>query len=333
MEVEGWKARGGPTTSELLESVGIPGCDRYRLPTSTKRFPDGVAYRVEIPSVEGPSCLDAVLAEASRLEVPVTRVSQGSGVMMLTDRELDAMVSTAAAAGIEVSLFARPPASWGTSAAARAPAGGVFAASSHGQAQLVAGLDDVRRAADHGIRSVLVSDMGVLAAFGRLRLAGHLPEDMRAKVSVMLPIANAATAITLVDLGADTLNIQTDLTLPEIAAIREAIETPLDIYIEAPDNVGGFVRYHDIVELIRIAAPVYVKFGLRNAPDIYPSGSHLEATAVALSVARVHRARLGMEALARAGADLNTSAPNAAGLAVPRPGTDVGGPDTFTLRS
>jgi hypothetical protein len=45
---------------------------------------------------------------------------------------------------------------------------------------------------------------------------------------------------------------------------------PLDVYVEAPDNVGGFIRHHEIPELIRIAAPVYVKFGLRNAPDVYP---------------------------------------------------------------
>ena len=69
--------------------------------------------------------------------------------------------------------------------------------------------------------------------------------------------------------------------------------------------------------LIRIAAPVYVKFGLRNAPDVYPAGSHLEATTVALSRERVRRARLGLELLARSGYEPSTSEPGAAGLAVP----------------
>lgn len=31
---------------------------------------------------------------------------------------------------------------------------------------------------------------------------------------------------------------------------------------------------------MRLAAPVYVKLGLRNAPNIYPSGLHLEELAV-----------------------------------------------------
>jgi hypothetical protein len=121
----------------------------------------------------------------------------------------------------------------------------------------------------------------------------------------------------LADLGADTINLPTDLPLEEIAAIRRAVDVPLDVYVEAPDNVGGFVRLHEIPELIRVAAPVYVKFGLRNAPDVYPSGSHLEATAVALSRERVRRARLGLDLLARSGAHPATSEPGAAGLAVP----------------
>ena len=60
--------------------------------TSEKRFPDGGAWRVEIPSVEGPHALEAVLAEAQELGVTIHRVSQGSGVMMLTDGEITAML-------------------------------------------------------------------------------------------------------------------------------------------------------------------------------------------------------------------------------------------------
>jgi hypothetical protein len=64
---------------------------------------------------------------------------------------------------------------------------------------------------------------------------------------------------------------------------------------------------------------VYVKLGLRNAPNIYPSGTHIEATAVALSRERVRRARLAMEMLERSGATFETSAPGAADLAIPVP--------------
>jgi Peptidase family U32 len=308
---------------DALEAIGLPPADLHDLPTSQKRFPDGAQYRIEIPSTEGPRCLEAVLEEAERLEVPVHRVSQGSGVFMLTDTELDDMVAAAAAANVEVSLFGRPNAGWDASATSRAPAGGVLAAAARGQDQLVAVLEDVVRAARHGIRSVLLADVGAVYAFSRLRAAGVLPAEMQAKVSVMLPVANAATATVLAELGASTLNLPPDLSLAQIAAIRAAVDLPIDFYVESPDTLGGFVRLHEIPALIRIAAPVYVKFGLRNAPDVYPSGTHIEVTAIALSRERVRRARLGLELLERSGYDPARSELGAAGLAVPVPATVV----------
>jgi hypothetical protein len=304
-------------TRAFLTSIGLPPGDLHALPDSERRFADGAQYRVEIPSVEGPACLDAVLEEAERLDVRIHRVSQGSGVFLQTDEELERMARAGAEAPVEISLFARPNAAWDTSAMARAPAGGVVAPTSRGQEQVVQGIEDVKRAAAHGIRSVLIADLGLLSVFGAMRSAGELPDDMQAKVSVMLPAANPPAARVLAELGANTVNLPTDLTLPQIAAIRAAVDVPLDVYVEAPDNVGGFVRLHEIPELIRVAAPVYVKFGLRNAPDVYPAGTHIEATTVALSRERVRRARLGMELLARSGYEPSTSELGAAGLAVP----------------
>lgn len=301
----------------VLAERGFPAGDLHELPTSGKRFPDDALYRVEIPSTEGPRCLEAVLEEAQRLEVPVHRVSQGSGVFMLTDAELDEIAEAAARARIEVSLFARPNAGWDASAGARSPQGAALAAAARGQDQLVWVLEDAERAAAHGIRSVLLADLGALAGFSALKDAGVLPDDMQAKISVALPIANPVTASLLVELGASTLNLPPDLTLAQVAAIRAAVDVPLDVYVEAPDSIGGFVRLHEIPELIRVAAPVYVKFGLRNAPDLYPTGAHLEPTAVALARERVRRARLGLELLARSGYEAETSELGAEGLAVP----------------
>ena len=302
---------------DFLASQGLPAGDLGELPTSTKRFPDGAWYRVEIPSTEGPRCLEAVLEEASRLDVRVHRTSQGTGVALLTGEELAEMASLAGRNRVEVSLFARPSAGWGASASARAPAGGGLAAAAWGVEQVVAQLEEIRRAAALGFRSVLIADLGVLALFAAMRSAGELPSDMQAKISVMLPAANAASARVLQELGASTINVPVDLTLAQLAAIRAAVDIPLDVYVESPDNLGGIVRLHEIAEIVRVAAPVHVKFGLRNAPDLYPSGTHLEATAVALSRERVRRARVGLELMQRAEEQYSTSELGAAGLAVP----------------
>src|SRR3954471_17934187 len=96
----------------FLQSLDVPPGDLHGLPESAKRFADGARYRVEIPSCEGPRCLEAVLETSARLDVRIHRVSQGSGVFMLTDAELAEMAAMAREANVEVSLFARPNAAW-----------------------------------------------------------------------------------------------------------------------------------------------------------------------------------------------------------------------------
>ncbi len=100
-------------------------------------------------------------------------------------------------------------------------------------------------------------------------------------------------------LGADTINIPSDLTVPQVASIRAAITKPIDFYVEALDNIGEFLRYYVIPELIRVAAPIYLKCGLRNSPGVYPSGTHLENTVIALSKERVRRAQIARGRLCR----------------------------------
>lgn len=146
------------------------------------------------------------------------------------------------------------------------------------------------------------------------------------KVSVQVAQANPISIRLMEQIGAGTYNVPTDLTLSRLAAIRQAVDLPIDIYVEVPDDVGGFIRHYEIPEIIRVAAPVYIKFGLRNAPNIYPSGTHLEQTSIALSKERVRRAKLGLEMIKRYAPDLKVSEKGAEGIAVPLPGGKVAAP-------
>jgi hypothetical protein len=284
---------------ESLRRLGLPGADPKDAPTSEQRFPDGSAYRIEIPSTEGPRALQAVIDESRVRQFRVDRISQGSGIMLLTDSEIAEMVALGAQERMEVNLFVGPRATFDIGAQAYSPAGKTLGLSLRGADQLAFGLMDIQRAVELGIRSVLISDLGLLMAVGKMRTAGEFPKDLIIKTSVMMAPCNPASARVLEELGANTINIPSDLTIPQIAAIRQAIHAPIDFYIEAPDNIGGFLRYYEIPEIIRVAAPVYLKFGLRNSPDIYPCGTHLENTAVALSKERVRRAHIALQMIAR----------------------------------
>ena len=284
---------------DFLTKMALPDSDPGTCPSSAKRFPDGGQYRIEIPSTEGPKALAGVLAEAKARKVPVHRVSQGSGIMLMTDSEISEMLELGRKAGIEVNLFIGPRATFDTGAQAYAAAGKTLGLSLRGADQLVYAMEDVYRAVALGLRSVLVSDLGILQVVAKMRSAGELPENLVIKTSVMMAPSNPASARILEELGANTINIPSDLSMSQIASIRAAINTPIDFYVEAPDNIGGFIRYYEIPEFIRVAAPIYLKLGLRNSPDVYPSGTHLENTVLALSRERVRRAQIAQDIIAR----------------------------------
>ena len=302
-----------------LHDLHLPTGDCYDLPTSPARFPDGGHYRVEIPSVEGPAALRAVIDAAQAHGVTLHRVSQGSGMMLLSDAEIEEMARLGHEHQIEVSLFVGPRAPWEGTGQALTPDGKYMGWRHTGMDQLAYALDDVVRGCALGIRSILVADEGLLWLVNQARQRGLLPADLIVKGSAVLGVANPVGVRLLEEIGLDTINLASDISLPRLAAARQVLSIPIDLYIESPDGLGGFTRYYELPEIIRVAAPVYLKFGLRNAPNIYPSGIHLEAVAVATGRERVHRAAIGLELLARSGAAVTASPKGAPGLGIPVP--------------
>ncbi|MFN9460294.1 MAG: hypothetical protein ACK6D7_23380 [Acidobacteriota bacterium] len=181
-------------SKDALLAQGLPGEDPAVAPTSPLRFPDGGEYRIEIPSTEGPKALAAVLDEAGQRNVPVHRVSQGSGIMLLTNAELSEMLAIGRRANVEVNLFLGPRAGWDTGAQSVSPTGKAFALAARGANQLAQSLEDVRRGVEAGLRSILVSDIGTLDVIANLRAKGQLPANLIIKTSVMMAPANPSGA-------------------------------------------------------------------------------------------------------------------------------------------
>jgi hypothetical protein len=284
---------------------------------STKRFPDGAEFRIEIPSVEGPLVLAEVITAAAEFGVVVNRVSQGSGGMLLSSAELTEMAALASAAGLEVALFVGPRAGFDTGVVSRSAGGAAHYAAIRGLRQLRYAVADVERSAEAGIRSFLVGDIGLLVTLAGLQRSGDLPPDIVWKMSAYSATCNAATLRVLAELGAGTVNIAADVSLPELAEMRALVDIPIDLYLETPDSMGGIVRGHEIADFIEVGAPLYVKMGLRNASAAYPSGGHIEAAAVAMAREKVRRTALALEWLARERPGSVQSKPHAAGLAIP----------------
>jgi hypothetical protein len=321
-------------TRDGLPEFGLAGrvLERHDLPLdvaavrSELRFPDGADFRIEIPSVEGPSVLEAVIAAARSHDIVVNRVSQGSGAMLLKEAELRDLAALGAESGIEVSLFVGPREGFGIGAHSRSADGAAQFGQLRGTEQLAYAIEDVLRSVEAGIRSFLVADHGLLGILSDMQTAGELPATCAWKVSVMIAPSNGAGLRVLERLGASTVNVPSDVTLGQLAELRASSQLPLDLYVESPDGLGGVVRGNELGALVAVGAPLYAKFGLRNARPLYPAGEHIAGDAAAIGREKVRRAAIALEWLRRLQPDLRQSGPGAEGLAVPQFSADDGTP-------
>jgi hypothetical protein len=304
-------------TEDFLEGIDLPSRDLAELPDSAKRFPDGAQYRIEIPSVESPEQLRRVVEKAEEYAIPLHRVSQGSGVMLLTDREIEQMVEIGRSEKIEVSLFTGPRAGYDIGATSKSANAAAVSSRIRGADQLRYAIEDIKRGLHLGIKSFLVSDEGLLWVLQEMKKQGEIPKDVVWKISVTTGHGNPASARLLERLGAGTMNVATDLSLPQLAAIRSAIRIPLDVYIAVPTGYGGFVRHYDVPDMVRVASPIYLKFSIPLGQNVYPAGKHLLSTMLGYADEEVRQARICYEHLQRYYPSAKTSKRGARGLAVP----------------
>ena len=148
------------STRTFLTKLGLPSGDAYDLPTSEKRFSDGAQYRFEVPGIQGPGTMQALLEESDRLGIALHRITQTKGIMLLGDDDISRMVELAAKWTVELVLSIGPRATYDTSASVHTPEGQRMGYRLRGQEQIVRAIEDVKRAARLGCRSVLLDDDG-----------------------------------------------------------------------------------------------------------------------------------------------------------------------------
>lgn len=248
-------------TRAFLESIGMPAGDLYTLPTSEKKFPDGGQYRFEVPGIQGPGPMKALLEQLDEYGIQIHRVTQTKGIMFLTDEEILKMVEYAKKWNVELVLACGPRATTDTSASVKTDEGQRMGYRLRGQEQVVRGMEEIRRGARLGVRGFLIYDEGLLFALNEARKAGFIPADCHFKISAHSGHGNPCSAHVLEMLGADSINPVRDIQVQMLASMRAGINVPIDIHTENPKSSGGFIRHYEVPEFIRVAAPVYLKTG------------------------------------------------------------------------
>lgn len=248
-------------TRAFLKSIGLPGGDAYDLPTSEKRFADGGQYHFEVPGIQGPKAMASLLEEMDRLGITLHRVTQTKGIMMLTDNEIMEMVKMAKDAQSDLVLAIGPRATTDTSASVHTEEGMRIGYRLRGQEQIVRAVEEVKRASALGCYGFLVYDEGCLWLLNEMRKAGEISAKCHFKISAHAGHGNPCSCKLLEMIGANSINPVRDYQLQMLAAMRQAVDIPLDVHMENPKSSGGFIRHYEAPEIIRIAAPVYLKTG------------------------------------------------------------------------
>jgi len=276
-------------TRDFLTKIGMPAGDAYDLPDSDKRFSDGGQYRFEVPGIQGPATMKALLQEIDSLGLHLHRVTQTKGIMLLSDSEISQMVELAQDWKVDLILAIGPRATYDTSASVHTPEGQRMGYRLRGQEQIVRAVEDVKRAAKLGCRGFLIYDEGSLWLLNEMRAQGVIPEDCKFKISAHCGHGNPCSARLLELNGADSVNPIRDIQLQMLGAIRQAISIPIDVHTENPESSGGFIRHYEVPEMVRVAAPIYLKTGGSVAKTHSWESTEADARKRAKQVALVHR--------------------------------------------
>ncbi len=243
-----------------LTELGLPPRDLHDHPGSGRTFPDGAHYRFEVSGVEDRVALEAMLDEAQKRGVIIHRIiGSVQGAALMTKPELHEFARLARDAGVEVVMPPFPSRGWDTGRVIATTEGYMSGIRIRGADNFTAVLRDIARCLEAGIRAFLVVDEGLLVVLDALKKRGTIPPETGFKLSVYAGHANPAAMKLLEQLGATTVNPLPDLSLAMLAAIRQAVSVPMDIYVSCIESWGGMHRFHEVAEIVRLCSPCYLK--------------------------------------------------------------------------
>jgi len=248
-------------TRDYLKKLGMPTGDLFDMPSSTKRFPDGAAFRIEVPTVNTAEAAGALLDTATKNGITINRVTETYGMFRHTRNEIKEYCRLCGQYGAELMLSVGPRATYDTGATVLSEQGVRISYRLRGMEQVLRGVEDIKRGYDLCCRAFLIYDEGMLWLIGQMRKDGALPKEIVFKTSAHLGHCNPCSFRLLESLGADSINPVRDLQIPMIAALRAAVSVPLDVHTDNPPGSGGFIRVYEAPEILRVGAPLHLKTG------------------------------------------------------------------------
>ena len=137
-------------TREYVKKLGLPSGDLFDMPTSTARFPDGGAYRIEVPTVNTAEAVAALLETATKNGITINRVTETYGMFRHTRDEIKEYCRLCHDYGAELLLSVGPRATYDTGATVLSPQGVRISYRLRGMEQVLRAVEDIHRGYDLG---------------------------------------------------------------------------------------------------------------------------------------------------------------------------------------
>jgi hypothetical protein len=202
-----------------------------------------------------------MIKERRKRNIPIHRlVSFCQGGTLFDDAELKDFAQMAAEDKMEVIAIPGPRAAWDIGRQYISPEGARCGMNLRGSDEIRKVIADLFRMYDLGMRGFMLIDEGVMIMVKKMQEQGNFPKDVAIKLSVWAGVSSAAGGMLAEQIGASSFNPVSDLTFPQMAAIRKATSIPIDFYIWTFNSYGGENRIYDAPEAARIYAPCYFKF-------------------------------------------------------------------------
>ena len=287
-------ALSGQKALRWLEEHNYEALDDIQTGSSNNEFNTGGNYGVELPVVNNFDTLQKTVRILRSEGVYVTRFNETHSAFLLCNSEIQDMLNLCSEEGFGITF--------GIGLRPEYDRRATFYRSAFGLEQcrqvnnhdaLRASLTDAIRLAELGCRGLIVYDLGVLRLLNIMRKEGALPKDMVFKASSHCMITNAIIGEIYAENGADGLTVIHDVGLPMLYSMRKRISSTvsLDVPIDTYRDKGGFIRFHEVAEIVQVAAPVFLKIGasIQNHP--------YQNTDDGMIVKRVNRIKRALEIL------------------------------------
>jgi hypothetical protein len=299
------------SSRKFMKKLGLPEGDLFDMPTSSKRFPDGAAFRIECPTVNSADAVASLLETSTKMGITINRVTETYGMFRHTANEMRDFCRLCNQYGAELLMSVGPRATYDTGATVLSPQGVRISYRLRGMEQVLRAIEDIRRGYELGVRGFLIYDEGMLWVVNEMRKEGELPKEIVFKCSAHMGQCNPASFRLLENLGADSINPVRDLQIPMIAALRAAVKVPIDVHTDNPPGSGGFIRVYEAPEIVRVAAPVHCKTGNSVV------GGHGEMTSAADGKRMAEQAAIVVEMLGRYQPELKQSGKRVKDMRIP----------------